>query len=529
VVGKVAYKDAGIVPAEVTGLAAGYPSRVPVRASTTGRLERVDSPGGGDDVVGFAEPDGRVNLIFGLEFTVSGGGGGESNTASNVGGGAGVFRSKTGVDLAFKSLVAGANVSITPGADSIEIAASGGGGGAGFAQATLTFPSDANHTLTGPQDAANVLIIADGVLTAERTITSPTAPATADLWRMIQNRSRFSVAFKWATGTEVWIESGSTVIVGSDGTNAVFIAQAPMLRSGAGDFASVSFSADADQALTYAQSIAPVIVISGGTVPTAPRKLTSLCEYVPGQVIRNEWLYDVDFQLAGSSTVTRIPSGQVAIVHYDGRLLVQPQYPMQVARQLLGGNRGIISATAPAGWLFPVLHLDEYDATRSEVHHGGSYDIAGGANPERIAGIDVTWAREYIAHNTPRQYWGPSTGGNFRVEDGRLLQTTNATPTDLFDILLTADACFKADLEVTAVTGGSPEPTATFRYRLSGQTSGGTVTIEGSDLDVVKNAGAANWDVQINTATSQHLIFKAVGQAATTINWVAKLEWRSHQ
>lgn len=57
------------------------------------------------------------------------GGSGEANTASNLGSGAGVFAQKVGVDLQFKSLVAGTNVTLTPTGNSITIAAAGGGGG----------------------------------------------------------------------------------------------------------------------------------------------------------------------------------------------------------------------------------------------------------------------------------------------------------------------------------------------------------------------------------------------------------------
>ena len=51
------------------------------------------------------------------------GGGGEANTASNVGSGAGVFKSKSGVDLKFKSIAAGAGVSIVQGINDITISA----------------------------------------------------------------------------------------------------------------------------------------------------------------------------------------------------------------------------------------------------------------------------------------------------------------------------------------------------------------------------------------------------------------------
>lgn len=57
------------------------------------------------------------------------GGSGEVNTASNLGAGAGVFASKVAADLQFKSLVAGANVSITSNATTVTVSATGGGGG----------------------------------------------------------------------------------------------------------------------------------------------------------------------------------------------------------------------------------------------------------------------------------------------------------------------------------------------------------------------------------------------------------------
>jgi hypothetical protein len=54
---------------------------------------------------------------------------GESNTGSNLGAGAEVFKQKTGVDLEHRTLTEGANITLTESATEIEIAASGGSGG----------------------------------------------------------------------------------------------------------------------------------------------------------------------------------------------------------------------------------------------------------------------------------------------------------------------------------------------------------------------------------------------------------------
>lgn len=54
---------------------------------------------------------------------------GEANTASNLGTGQGVFNSKVGVDLQFRSLTAGENIVLTPSATDITITSTGGGGG----------------------------------------------------------------------------------------------------------------------------------------------------------------------------------------------------------------------------------------------------------------------------------------------------------------------------------------------------------------------------------------------------------------
>jgi hypothetical protein len=84
-----------------------------------------------DNIVGGNAADNTEYLRGdGVWATPPGGGGGEANTASNVGTGEGVFQEKTGVDLEFKTLVAGSNITFnTSDPDEIEINATGGGGG----------------------------------------------------------------------------------------------------------------------------------------------------------------------------------------------------------------------------------------------------------------------------------------------------------------------------------------------------------------------------------------------------------------
>jgi hypothetical protein len=88
-------------------------------------MTSVGTPTTGDKML-IWDADVQQHRIFDWS-DLPGAAGGETNTASNIGVGFGVFKQKSGVDFQFRSLSAGTNITITTG-DTIVINSSGGGG-----------------------------------------------------------------------------------------------------------------------------------------------------------------------------------------------------------------------------------------------------------------------------------------------------------------------------------------------------------------------------------------------------------------
>jgi hypothetical protein len=111
-----------------------------------------DNPPGGvpydldPEPVGTANPGTATEYSRGDHVHSAAAGSGEANTASNVGTGAGVYKEKVGVDLRFKTLVAGNNITITVTDDEILISSTGGGGG--FTMGWTPTDADSDITLT---------------------------------------------------------------------------------------------------------------------------------------------------------------------------------------------------------------------------------------------------------------------------------------------------------------------------------------------------------------------------------------------
>jgi hypothetical protein len=107
------------------------------------------------------------------QSTSGGGGSGESNTASNVGSGAGWYKQKTGVDLEFKTIVAGGGISVA------------------------NNTSDLTVSTTAPQPASSETIEASNFTATMRrinlvdcsagtiTVTPPSSPAIGDRFAVV--------------------------------------------------------------------------------------------------------------------------------------------------------------------------------------------------------------------------------------------------------------------------------------------------------------------------------------------------------
>lgn len=116
-----------------------------------------------------------------ISIDATGAGGGEVNTASNLGAGAGLYKTKSGVDLKFRSLVAGLGISVTEGADTVTVATTGAGGGE-----VNTMASAGVTGLSVFKEKVGVELRTRGVGAADTTLSTASSTASDILFKVNQ-------------------------------------------------------------------------------------------------------------------------------------------------------------------------------------------------------------------------------------------------------------------------------------------------------------------------------------------------------
>jgi hypothetical protein len=185
---------------------------------------------------------------------LAGGGGGEANTASNLGAGEGLYASKVGVDLRFKSLVAGTNVSLSSDGDTVTIDATGGGGGSG------TVTSVALSAPTG-FDVSGSPVTASGTLALSFS-TGYSLPTNA-------NQANWSTAFGWGdhalAGYEKQLVAGANITIDrTDPDNPIISSTAA--GGGGGDV--VGPASATNNGVALFDGITGKLIKDGGTLKT---------------------------------------------------------------------------------------------------------------------------------------------------------------------------------------------------------------------------------------------------------------------
>lgn len=197
-------------------------------------------------------------------------------------------------------------------------------------QLAYTFPADANQTLTPGQSVKKVVVVAAGVISTGRTITSA-LDASVGQRVLVRNNNAQAVTWAWASGAGVLIPAGTALWVGSDGTNAIPLANdaasillagdvtgpgnANTLISALGSVSLEKFGAVGDGVTNDAAAYTAALA-SGNTILLGSRNYLTTAGYT-GSLAAKQSLVGV----GGQSTITNLSNQPIVTVGGDGSLI----------------------------------------------------------------------------------------------------------------------------------------------------------------------------------------------------------------
>lgn len=183
-------------------------ARVNANASVAANTAKISADGSiatHSDVVLTSPSNGQILEYNGSNWVnvANSGGSGEANTASNLAGDEGIFTTKSGVDLPFKSLTAGTNVSLSSDANTITINSTGGGASAinDLSDVTISSPANGEVLTYNAGTWENAAAGAGSAAVVAGFITIPTAGS-------------LSARIAAATG----LPAGWSLVLGNDGS-----------------------------------------------------------------------------------------------------------------------------------------------------------------------------------------------------------------------------------------------------------------------------------------------------------------------